>query len=107
MHGASENLVSQIMADAFQSGAADKLLASQGLDVGSAAKEREDINAKITEASRGRAEQEKNLREAGDDGLLVIEATQGRRILLPAGSIGYIELGQEHARPVGFGFSGE
>ena len=31
---------------------------------------------------------EKNLREAGDDGLLVIEATQGRRILLPAGSIG-------------------
>jgi hypothetical protein len=50
---------------------------------------------------------EKNLREAGDDGLLVIEATQGRRILLPAGSIGYIELGQEHARPVGFGFSGE
>ena len=32
---------------------------------------------------------------------------QGEAVTLPAGSIGYIELGQEHARPVGFGFSGE
>jgi len=27
----------------------------------------------------------------------------GRRIVIPVGVIGYIEFGQEHARPVGFG----
>ncbi|WP_341728925.1 DUF3107 domain-containing protein [Brooklawnia sp.] len=50
---------------------------------------------------------EKNLREAGTDGLLVIEATQGRKVLLPTAAIGYVDLGQEIARPVGFGFSGQ
>lgn len=59
------------------------------------------------ETDQSADEIEKNLREAGDDGLLVIDATQGRRVLLPTANIGYIELGQEHARPVGFGFPGQ
>jgi len=50
---------------------------------------------------------EKDLREAGTDGFLVIEAVQGRKILLPTGAIGYIDLGQELTHPVGFGFSGQ
>ena len=39
-----------------------------------------------------------------NDGLLSLSDTQGRTVLIPAASIGYVELGQEHARRVGFGF---
>lgn len=28
---------------------------------------------------------------------------QGRRVVIPADAIGYVEIGQENARPVGFG----
>jgi hypothetical protein len=37
------------------------------------------------------------------DGLLRLTDTSGRHMMIPAGGIGYIEFGQEHARPVGFG----
>ena len=52
---------------------------------------------------------EQALREAlrADDGVLVVHADKGRRLLLPAGQIGYLDLGAEHARPVGFGFESD
>lgn len=38
-----------------------------------------------------------------EDGLLTLRDASGRQMMIPASSIGYIEFGQEHARPVGFG----
>ncbi|MCL2470309.1 MAG: DUF3107 domain-containing protein [Propionibacteriaceae bacterium] len=37
------------------------------------------------------------------DGLLTLTDASGRQMVIPADGIGYIEFGQEHARPVGFG----
>ena len=37
------------------------------------------------------------------DGILTLTDSSGRQFLIPASGIGYIEFGQEHARPVGFG----
>jgi len=37
------------------------------------------------------------------DGLLSLTDASGRQMLIPVVGIGYIEFGQEHARPVGFG----
>ena len=36
-------------------------------------------------------------------GLLTLTDTKGRTVLIPAAGIAYLELGQEHARPGGFG----
>lgn len=36
------------------------------------------------------------------DGLLTFTDTKGRQVFVPAGSLGYIELGSETARRVGF-----
>lgn len=54
-------------------------------------------------------ELEQALREAlrTDPGVLVVKADKGRRLLLPARQIGYLDLGAEHARPVGFGFESD
>ncbi|MDR2619580.1 MAG: DUF3107 domain-containing protein [Propionibacteriaceae bacterium] len=38
-----------------------------------------------------------------DGGLLTLTDEKGRRVIVTAARIGYLELGQEHARPVGFG----
>ncbi|HLT61949.1 MAG TPA: DUF3107 domain-containing protein [Microlunatus sp.] len=35
--------------------------------------------------------------------LLTLTDTHGRRVLVPAESVGYLDLGEENARPVGFG----
>ncbi|MDR1387445.1 MAG: DUF3107 domain-containing protein [Propionibacteriaceae bacterium] len=44
------------------------------------------------------------LREAlSSHGLLTLRDVHGRRVLVPSEGIGYVELGAEHARPVGFG----
>lgn len=49
-------------------------------------------------------EVERALREAlADDGVLMLSDDKGRKVLIPAGKIGYLDLGQEHSRPVGFG----
>lgn len=65
------------------------------------------IGRELTVETDESAEQiERSLRDAlsAEGGLLVIAATKGRRVLVPAAQIGYVDLGQEHARPVGFGF---
>ncbi|MDO5285450.1 MAG: DUF3107 domain-containing protein [Actinomycetia bacterium] len=38
-----------------------------------------------------------------DGGLLTLTDTKGRTVLIPGARVAYLELGQEHARPVGFG----
>ena len=38
-----------------------------------------------------------------DDTWLSLTDASGRQMVIPAAKIGYIEFGQEHARPVGFG----
>lgn len=38
-----------------------------------------------------------------DDGLLALTDAKGRRVLIPAAKIAYLELGDENARRVGFG----
>lgn len=38
-----------------------------------------------------------------DNGILALEDTHGRQVLIPSAGIGYVEMGAERARPVGFG----
>ncbi len=38
-----------------------------------------------------------------DHGVLTLTDEKGRKVLIPADAIGYLELGAEHARRVGFG----
>lgn len=55
-----------------------------------------------TEASADEVEQ--SLRTAlTEGGVLRLTDAKGRRVLVPAQQIGYVDLGQEHSRPVGFG----
>lgn len=66
------------------------------------------IGRELTIETKQSAEEiEQNLRKAGTDGLVVIEASKGNKVLLPAHAIGYIELGEDLAHPIGFGFSGQ
>lgn len=37
------------------------------------------------------------------NGVLTLSDAKGRRLIVPAQAIGYVDLGQEHTRPVGFG----
>lgn len=47
---------------------------------------------------------EANLEKALADGsLLAVTDEKGRKVLVPADKVAYIDLGQEKARPVGFG----
>lgn len=43
------------------------------------------------------------LKAKADDGLLTLLDQRGRRVLIPATSISYVDLGEENARRVGFG----
>jgi hypothetical protein len=36
-------------------------------------------------------------------GVLTLVDEKGRKVLIPAGGIAYVDLGSEHVRPVGFG----
>lgn len=50
------------------------------------------------------AEVEKNLLKAlADDTILTLTDAKGRKVLVPVDKIAYVDLGQEHVRPVGFG----
>jgi hypothetical protein len=40
---------------------------------------------------------------ASDDGFLRLNDAHGRKVLIPAGKIAYIDIGEENARRVGFG----
>ncbi len=50
------------------------------------------------------AEVEKNLLKAlSDETILTLTDAKGRKVLIPVDKIAYVDLGQENARPVGFG----
>ncbi|MDA8439283.1 MAG: DUF3107 domain-containing protein [Propionibacterium sp.] len=65
----------------------------------------QDIAREVSiEADATGDEVEQDLRKAlDDDGLLILTDERGRKLIVPARRIGYLDLGQEHARPVGFG----
>lgn len=43
------------------------------------------------------------IKALADDSILTLVDAKGRTVLVPAGKIAYVDLGQEHVRPVGFG----
>lgn len=57
-----------------------------------------------TEQSPEQIEQDLRTALSSPGGVLVLQADKGRRVLIPAASIGYVDLGQTTARRVGFGF---
>ncbi|MDR0960193.1 MAG: DUF3107 domain-containing protein [Propionibacteriaceae bacterium] len=38
-----------------------------------------------------------------DGGVFTLDDSRGRKVIIPAAGIAYVEVGQEHVRPVGFG----
>ncbi|MER7127713.1 DUF3107 domain-containing protein [Streptosporangium saharense] len=40
---------------------------------------------------------------AADRGIFSLTDSKGRRVLVPITSLGFVEIGEEEARPVGFG----
>lgn len=65
----------------------------------------QNVQREVTvETTDSAAEVEKQLADAlATGGLLKLNDEKGRAVLIPAASIAYVDLGTEHARPVGFG----
>jgi uncharacterized protein DUF3107 len=58
----------------------------------------------VVESNQTAAEVEKAVATALDkDSVLVLTDAHGRKVLVPAASIGYVDIGEETARRVGFG----
>lgn len=58
----------------------------------------------LVESNQTAAEVEKAVTAAlAKDDVLVLTDTHGRRVLVPGDSIGYVDIGEESARRVGFG----
>ena len=58
----------------------------------------------IVDSSESADAIEKALTKAmSDGGLLTLIDQRGRKVLIPADSIGYLDIGEENARHVGFG----
>ncbi|MDN5762700.1 MAG: DUF3107 domain-containing protein [Microlunatus sp.] len=58
----------------------------------------------VVESSESAAEVEKAVSTAFDtDSVLVLSDIHGRKVLIPTASIGYVDIGEETARRVGFG----
>ena len=60
----------------------------------------------VVESNQTAAEVEKAVATALDkDSVLVLSDAHGRKVLVPAAIIGYVDIGEETARRVGFGSS--
>ncbi len=58
----------------------------------------------VVESTESAADIEKALEKAlGGDGFFSVTDEHGRKVLIPAAKIAYVDLGQENARRVGFG----
>lgn len=58
----------------------------------------------VVDSNQTAAEVEKAVGSALDkESVLVLTDTHGRKVLIPAVSIGYVDIGEESARRVGFG----
>jgi hypothetical protein len=62
----------------------------------------------VVETTQSAADVEKAFTAAreADDGLFALTDDRGRTVLIPAVSIGYVDLGPESTRHVGFGLGG-
>lgn len=56
-----------------------------------------------TELSSEQVEEEIRKALAADRGVFSITDAKGRRVIVPVASIGFIEIGEDESRPVGFG----
>ncbi|MFJ2028958.1 DUF3107 domain-containing protein [Streptosporangium sp. NPDC087985] len=56
-----------------------------------------------TDLSAEQVEEELNKAAAMDHGVFGITDIKGRRVLVPLSSLGFVEIGEEEARAVGFG----
>ncbi|MBK9697797.1 MAG: DUF3107 domain-containing protein [Propionibacteriaceae bacterium] len=43
------------------------------------------------------------IKALADESIMTLVDAKGRTVLIPAAKIAYVDLGQEHVRPVGFG----
>jgi uncharacterized protein DUF3107 len=60
----------------------------------------------VVESNQTAAEIEEAVTTAlADDSVLVLVDAHGRKVLVPSASIGYVDIGEETARRVGFGSS--
>jgi hypothetical protein len=57
----------------------------------------------VIEATGAEAEIEAAVRAALDGGALVLTDDKGRRVMVPAGALGYVEVGEPSRGRVGFG----
>lgn len=58
----------------------------------------------VVETSDTAEQVEKSLQDAIEsNGVFRLSGERGRTVLIPAAGIGYVEIGDENARPVGFG----
>ncbi|WP_375432450.1 DUF3107 domain-containing protein [uncultured Friedmanniella sp.] len=58
----------------------------------------------VAETTETAAAIEKAFAEAVEsDGVFTVTDERGRRVLIPSSKIAYVDLGEEHARKVGFG----
>ncbi|MEV8630228.1 DUF3107 domain-containing protein [Streptosporangium sp. NPDC051023] len=56
-----------------------------------------------TDLSADQVEEELGKALAADRGIFSITDSKGRRVIVPIISLGFIEIGEEETRPVGFG----
>ncbi|MCA2227941.1 MULTISPECIES: DUF3107 domain-containing protein [Nonomuraea] len=56
-----------------------------------------------TDLSSEQVEEEIRKALAADRGVFSITDAKGRRVIVPVASIGFIEIGEDESRPVGFG----
>ncbi|MFE3448633.1 DUF3107 domain-containing protein [Nonomuraea sp. NPDC059194] len=56
-----------------------------------------------TDLAAEQVEEEIRKAMAADKGVLAISDIKGRRVIVPVASIGFIEIGEDESRPVGFG----
>ncbi|WP_375426601.1 DUF3107 domain-containing protein [uncultured Friedmanniella sp.] len=58
----------------------------------------------VVETTETAAAVERAFAEAiGSEGVFTVTDERGRRVLIPSSKIAYVDLGEEHARKVGFG----
>ncbi|MFC4587468.1 DUF3107 domain-containing protein [Sphaerisporangium corydalis] len=56
-----------------------------------------------TDLSTDEVEQELRNSLAADRGVFSITDVKGRRVIVPVAALGFIEIGEDQSRPVGFG----
>ncbi|MEU4831446.1 DUF3107 domain-containing protein [Streptosporangium sp. NPDC023615] len=56
-----------------------------------------------TDLTAEQVESELSSAFAADNGVFTITDVNGRKVIVPVASLGFVEIGEEEARPVGFG----